>query len=387
MRESLLKLLENMSPGDDLEKMQIADAKSWLSSECEIYRIERPAKPDKHLVSYSVLIDLTHQKILLVDHKIAGLWLAAGGHVERDEHPKDTAARELEEELAIQADFLLEEPFFLTVAKTTGQVSHTDVSLWYLFKGDYRHPIEFDKREFNGAKWFAFDEIPYERSDPYMGRFIKKIKKQLAAQDLTRISYEVSAESYAESVLQLHPKEGVKFREMLPVSAQILDLGCGPGRDAKIFSEMGLNVVGVDFSPNMIKLATQTAKEAQFYVMDVEQLKFPKASYDGVWANCSLLHTPKKKILKVLLDIHAILKDEGVLYISVKEGKGEKIEKDQRYGGIEKFWSFFQKEELQTWLLEAGFVIRELFVEEASTSYHSHPLIKVFAKKANSSCV
>lgn len=382
MHASLIELIEKITPCDELEKAQMADAKSWVASGCEIYRIEKPAIPDKHLVAYSALIDPENQKILLVNHKIADLWLAAGGHVEKDEPPKDTASRELEEELAVKPDFLLQEPFFLTVTKTTGQtVKHTDVSLWYLFKGDCKRPIEFDQREFHDAKWFAFDEIPYERSDPHMRRFIEKIKKHLA-QGVTQTSYEVSAEKYAENVLHLHPKEGVRFKEMVPASAQILDLGCGSGRDAKIFSEMGLKVVGVDFSPKMIELASQTAKEAQFYVMDLESLQFPKASFEGVWANCSLLHIPKAKMLKVLQNIQTLLKNEGVLYLSLKQGEGEKVEKDLRYGGLEKFWSFFQKEEIQNLLFEAGFVTCEIFVEEGSSSYHSHPLIKAFAKKA-----
>jgi hypothetical protein len=32
------------------------------------------------------------------------------------------------------------------------------------------------------VRWFSFDEIPYERSDPHMRRFVAKMRSSLAAQ-------------------------------------------------------------------------------------------------------------------------------------------------------------------------------------------------------------
>jgi len=52
----------------------------------------------------------------------------------------------------------------------------TDVSLWYVLKGDSSMICEFDQDEFNTVQWFSFDKIPYENSDPHMRRFIGKLK-------------------------------------------------------------------------------------------------------------------------------------------------------------------------------------------------------------------
>lgn len=42
---------------------------------------------------------------------------------------------------------------------------------------------------------------------------------------------------YAKNTTNLHPKaEAQKFIARLPTSAKIIDIGCGPGRDAKVFS-------------------------------------------------------------------------------------------------------------------------------------------------------
>lgn len=180
MRQKIIALVESINPYDDLEGLQIKEALDWLLSEAEIFRLEKPAIPAKHLVAYFMLIDRIEKKILLVDHKKAELWLPSGGHVEPGEHPHFTVEREIEEELRCEAKFIYEVPFFLTITSTVGQgITHTDVSLWYLMEGNIHQPLNFDQREFYRIQWFAFDDVPYSRTDPHMKRFIKKLKTTL----------------------------------------------------------------------------------------------------------------------------------------------------------------------------------------------------------------
>lgn len=137
----------------------------------------KPLSHPKH-VSYFVLVDVNASKILLVDHKKAGLWLPAGGHVELNEHPKETVKREILEELQIPADFLLQDPLFVTVTQTVGETAgHTDVSFWYVLQGDSERELRYDLEEFYGVYWFRVDEIPYERTDPHLKRFIQKLQQ------------------------------------------------------------------------------------------------------------------------------------------------------------------------------------------------------------------
>src|SRR5581483_3183809 len=105
---------------DDIEAEHINDALRWIESGINIYRVEKPDKPPKHLVSYFVLIDPDRKSVLLVDHIKAQLWLPSGGHVDLGEDPKNTVIRELREELQLEAVFLRnnEKPFFLTVSQT-----------------------------------------------------------------------------------------------------------------------------------------------------------------------------------------------------------------------------------------------------------------------------
>jgi 8-oxo-dGTP diphosphatase len=173
MRQQIYAEIAAISPFDTIEDHDVSNCLAWVDSGVELCRVAKPATPPVHLVSYVVVVDDGH--VLLVDHRNAQLWLPAGGHVERDEHPRVTAARELEEELGIVAGHDIEAPFFVTASMTVGLTAgHTDVSLWYVVRASRHSKIKFDAREFQGVRWFAFDEVPLERADPHMKRFLEK---------------------------------------------------------------------------------------------------------------------------------------------------------------------------------------------------------------------
>ncbi len=174
MRNKIIKEIQAIQPLDKLESETINEVLHWFESGVEICRIEKPDVPNKHLVSYFVLVDGDY--ILLVDHINAQLWLPTGGHVEPNEHPRFTALREASEELSIQGDFLQDGPLFITCTVTVGKTAgHTDVSLWYVLKGKRDMKLVFDQSEFHGVKWFHKDEVPLNRTDPELGRFLEKL--------------------------------------------------------------------------------------------------------------------------------------------------------------------------------------------------------------------
>lgn len=176
LRDKISRTIETLVPHDDLERTHIETALRWIDSGVEIFRTAKPATPDMHLVSYFMLVDCENGLVLLTDHKKSGLWLPPGGHVEPGEYPRQTVEREVREELGIEAQFLMENPLFLTVTKTTGNIAvHTDVTLWYVLKGNFQESLAFDPDEFHTIAWFHPMKIPFEKSDPHMKRFIAKM--------------------------------------------------------------------------------------------------------------------------------------------------------------------------------------------------------------------
>ncbi|MGI8419914.1 MAG: NUDIX hydrolase [Candidatus Levyibacteriota bacterium] len=179
MRDEIENLIASVAPYDKMEQEHITNTLLWIRSKAEIFRLKKPDTPPKHLVSYFVLVDKKKRKLLLINHIKTGLWLPPGGHVENNEHPADTVKREIQEELGIKALFIFDDPFFITVTKTVNiDAGHTDVSLWYLLKGDMLKKLEYDKSEMNGYRWFSFEEIlqlAMNKCDPHMHRFTNKL--------------------------------------------------------------------------------------------------------------------------------------------------------------------------------------------------------------------
>lgn len=174
MRSEIRAEVIAVDPFDELEHEHIAEVLGWIDSNGELCRIEKPATPPKHLVSYFVITDGSH--LLLGDHKKAQLWLPTGGHVEPGEHPRQTVVRELRDELGMELTHSLAPPLMVTHAVTVGSTpGHTDVCLWYLVKADRSELRYFDADEYRTVQWFAFKEAPVSQSDPHLSRFLRKL--------------------------------------------------------------------------------------------------------------------------------------------------------------------------------------------------------------------
>lgn len=112
---------------------------------------------------------------------------------------------------------------------------------------------------------------------------------------------------------------------------ELLDLGCGPGRDLKTFRALGHQVTGLEGSPKLAELARTnsdcTVLEQNFLTLDL-----PQSRYDGVFANAVLFHVPSQVLPRVLGDLHAALKPGGVLFCSNPRGQGQEGWSGDRFG-------------------------------------------------------
>ncbi len=201
---------------------------------------------------------------------------------------------------------------------------------------------------------------------------------------ITQESYNKTATEYAEKVQHLSPTHSIeRFLSLISLkSPRILDIGCGSGRDAHIFTNKGAQVVGIDFSSSLISLAKHHVPDAEFYIMDMEEITLPNNSFDGIWASSSLLHLSKSSISSVLRKMYDLLRQDGWLYLTLKNGSGEFLERDTRYSGdIIKFWALYEKEEIETFLRFAQFTIHEVSLIEKTHEYQTHPFLRIFCQK------
>ena len=112
---------------------------------------------------------------------------------------------------------------------------------------------------------------------------------------------------------------------------QILDFGCGPGRDLRTFSAMGHTAVGLDGCSRFVEMA-RADSGCEAWQQDFLALDLPPERFDGVFANASLFHIPRQELPRVLQQMHATLKPCGVLFSSNPRGDNQEGWNGERYG-------------------------------------------------------
>lgn len=120
-----------------------------------------------------------------------------------------------------------------------------------------------------------------------------------------------------------------EFLNNIPKGGDILDLGCGSGRDSKAFIDRGYKVTAVDGSKELAKSASKVIGQ-EVLVSRFEDLSLVD-KFDGIWACASLLHVNRNNIVDVIRRISLNLNDNGVFYMSFKYGTDEYIDEKGRY--------------------------------------------------------
>ena len=142
--------------------------------------------------------------------------------------------------------------------------------------------------------------------------------------------YNRYAVPYYEKTVDADMGEVMKpFVELLPENAEVLDLGCGSGRDTLALEEYGFYVTPLDGAEKMCRLA-EVNIDRDVLCMTYDEMDFDDV-FDGIWACASFLHLQEKEVLGFFEKIDLYLNDNGVVYLSGKNGISTGKAKDGRY--------------------------------------------------------
>jgi SAM-dependent methyltransferase len=116
-----------------------------------------------------------------------------------------------------------------------------------------------------------------------------------------------------------------------PPPFTILDFGCGPGRDLAAFTRLGHRAIGLEGAAPFVAMARATTG-CEVWQLDFLRLDLPDGAFDGIFANASLFHVPVQELPRVLRELRAALKPEGVLFSSNPRGNDDEGWKGGRFG-------------------------------------------------------
>jgi trans-aconitate methyltransferase len=159
-----------------------------------------------------------------------------------------------------------------------------------------------------------------------------------------------------------------RFHNILPVNATVLDVGCGSGEPiARYFIEQGIDVTGVDSSPEMIALCNSHFPDRAWHVADMRTLSLGRV-FNGILAWDSffhLCHHDQRKMFPVFRK-HAA--PRAALMFTSGPSHGEAI---GTYRGEPLYHASLDGTEYRTLLDENGFSVVAQVVEDPNCGGHT----------------
>lgn len=152
------------------------------------------------------------------------------------------------------------------------------------------------------------------------------------ADTVTAAAYDQVAASYA-AILPDDRYEAALDRSMIADFAQrvadttgrrVVDAGSGAGRMVPVLARYGLDYVGVDLSPVMVRTAQRLHPQHHFLTGALADLPLPDESADGILAWYSIIHTEPTGLPAILAEVRRVLRPGGLLLLAFQAGTGER---------------------------------------------------------------
>jgi ubiquinone/menaquinone biosynthesis C-methylase UbiE len=203
-----------------------------------------------------------------------------------------------------------------------------------------------------------------------------------------RNAYNKAAETYAHDLYHelyfkhLDLKLLDMFSERVVPNRPICEIGCGPGEISTYLRYKLSNIVGIDISDEMIRVARELNPNVEFQTGNVFDLEFPEEYFAGVLAPFLFVNYEPEEIKVAFLEIKRVLAPDGIFYLSFHEGDDrlqveEFFVKENPLGFI-----YLDVTQIADMLVETGFEIIEWIVRSPyATGEHKNRRAYIFAKK------
>jgi len=192
-----------------------------------------------------------------------------------------------------------------------------------------------------------------------------KTECRVTGSDVQR-SYDVVADEYVRRIydeLKGKPLDRElldRFGARVRGTGVACDMGCGPGQIARYLHERGVQVLGVDLSPEMVSRARQLNPAIEFRTGNMLALDVADESWGGIAAFYSIIHIPRADVVRALRELSRVLRREGLLLLAFHVGD-QVLHLDEWMGHeVSVDFVFFRSDEMAGYLTAAGFEIEEI---------------------------
>jgi SAM-dependent methyltransferase len=142
--------------------------------------------------------------------------------------------------------------------------------------------------------------------------------------------YQQFYKNYFDSTFKIDPSSFLSpLIYFLKPGAQILDVGCGSGRDLLWLKKKGFQVTGFERSPGLANLA-RNYSHCKVIEGDFEIYDFSKIKVDAILLIGALVHIKHHDFETTFEKIALACNPGGLIQITIKEGTGSQIADDGR---------------------------------------------------------
>jgi ubiquinone/menaquinone biosynthesis C-methylase UbiE len=222
----------------------------------------------------------------------------------------------------------------------------------------------------------------------------QKLAKEISQK--VQLDYNRIAKEFSNKRRGLTP-DILEFGKFIKKGDKVLDFGCGNGRASELAAKIGAGYTGVDNSTGLINQAKKRYPRVRFDLID-NLNDFSDDSFDMILCLAVFHHIPSDNLRKKLLsDFHRVLRPDGKLILAVWDLQSQKNlhktmpnadENDILYDFknangkilVQRYIHIFSKEELEDFVLAAGFEIIDSYRNSRGNKKVNHNLV-VIAKK------
>lgn len=154
---------------------------------------------------------------------------------------------------------------------------------------------------------------------------------------------------------------------------RILDIGCGAGQITDYLAQKGFDVIGIDFSQGLLKIARQNFPNLRFVCVDICNYE-QKEKFDGIIAKDMLFHLPDENLIQVLKKIRELLEENGIFCVIMDMPKvsGEQVFVEELNDKYQIYYNYLTPDKLKNLMVQTDFKINSINIVKNNDNASSY---------------